>query len=290
MFRNFSRKIWGPHSKTTLALNSPANKLAAMYLSQLTAGLEQLAPLATPSTLTRLYGRPEFSTRITSSTPRFRHMVPRYFRAHNFYQDAVREGRDVLFGASMVLLAALGAAAGMTAYVVLQAVRREEAFVALFRGLPGWLQQLTLTLLAEPWGLIALCGVCYALVLVLWSGLLAVLSRRRYTLVGAQGRMLALWPRWPLLLVMAASMAVAGMPPAVAVEAALLLAAAWLAITLYALLRTLYDYTSVTRVPFWVPALLLVLNPLALAAVAVLVFVLQDTDRAAFLWHLATRV
>lgn len=224
-------------------------------------------------------------------SPRFRHMVPRYFRAHNFYQDAVREGRDVLFGASMVLLVAVAAAAGTTLYVVLESVRREDAFVALYRWIPEGLQQIGLTLMAEPWALVTLAGVSYAVVLVLWSGLLAALSRRGYMLVGAQGLMLALWPRWPLLLVMAAAMVVgSGTAPLPAALGAVVLMGAWLVVTLYALVRTLVDYTAVTRVPLWVPAVLLVVNPLVIAGLVLLVVWLQAPDRAAFLWHLATRV
>lgn len=221
--------------------------------------------------------------------PRFRHMVPRYFRAHNFYQDAVREGRDVLFGASVVLLVALSAAAGITAYVVLQAVRAEEAFVVLFRWAPLWLQEAGLTVLAQPWGLVALVATGYALGMVLWAALLSGFSRRRYALTGGQALMLALFPRWPLLLVMAAAMAVPGLEAGQERLAALVLAGCWLAITCYALLRTLYDYYAVTRVPLYVPFVMLVCSPLALAALVLLAVALQAHERALFFWHLATR-
>jgi hypothetical protein len=92
-----------------------------------------------------------------------------------------------------------------------------------------------------------------------------------------------------LLGVMAAALVVATLPPPQQVQGALLLGAAWLLITLYALLRTLYDFTAITHVPFYVPLLLLLANPLVVAGLVVLVLVLQALDASVFLWHLATR-
>lgn len=220
-------------------------------------------------------------------SPRFRHMVPRYFRAHNFYQDAVREGRDVLFAASMVLLVGFISACGITLYVVLQHLRTQEAFVVFFQHLPQWLQDLSITLLQQPWGLVFLSGLAYALVLMLWAGLLAIFSRRRYMLVGGQAMMLVLWPRWPLLLVMVAAMLVPSLPPEHAEQAAVVLVVSWVTITFYAVLRTLYDYTVVTRVPLYVPFVLFLVNPLIILALGAALVLWQAPDFVTFLWNLA---
>lgn len=222
-------------------------------------------------------------------SPRFRHMVPRYFQAHHFYQDAVREGRDVLFGASLVLLIALGTAAGMTLYLALEVGRHHEAFNVFFGWQPGWVQQLGLTLLGQPGGLIALVAGFYALAQVLWAGLLSALSRRRYMLAPGQSLMLVTWPRWPLLLVLAAAMAVSTLPADRAAQAVLVLLGAWLVISLYAHLRTIYDYTSVTRVPLYVPVILLFVNPFVLTLVVLAAVMLGARTETTFLWHLVTR-
>lgn len=197
-------------------------------------------------------------------SPRFRHMVPRYFVGHNFYQDAVREGRDQLLVPSVVLLLALGTATGLLAYITLETTRSELAFAALFSWLTPQLRELIVLPLSEPWTLIALVGSLDALLVVVWAAVLTAISQRRHALTPGQALILALWPRWPHLVVLAAAMAIPSLPEAAALPAVGVLILYWLLVGLTALIRTAFDFMAVTRVPFYLAAAGALANPAVL--------------------------
>lgn len=221
-------------------------------------------------------------------SPRFRHMVPRYFGARFFYRDAVREGRDVLFGASTVLLIALSAAFGLVTAVILDVLRTTDEFVMAARWLPEATQDVLITLLAEPYVLIVLSGCTYAVAIIVWTILLSLLSRRRYPIAPGQALMLVIWPRWPLLLVMLASIVVASMAD-VSPLTVLILAACWFGLSFLAVVRTLIDFILVTRVPAYMLLAALVLNPGMIVAGALAVVLLPFEPELRFLWNVATK-
>lgn len=220
--------------------------------------------------------------------PRFRHMLPRYFAARFFYRDAVREGRDVMFGASTILLIAISAACGLTVAVIADILRTTDAAAAAVRWLPRSTQDVLVTLLAEPYVLVVLAGCVYAVAMILWTTLLAVLSHRRYRIAPGQALMLVVWPRWPLLLVMLGAMVVASTGDADPM-AALILAGAWVVVSLLSAARALMDFLLVTHVPGYLLIVAALLNPgvvmIAIAAIAMLP--IQSELR--FLWHIAGR-
>ncbi len=178
-------------------------------------------------------------------SPRFRFMAPRYFLAHNFFRDAIREGRDVLPMTSALLLLAIAAAVGMTASVVFGAITDSRAVLTLLHWLPDPLRTTLAGLLGQPWLLALTAGSIYTLALALWAAVLAFLARRRRPLTPGQVFMLVVWPRWNLLPLMLAAMVLGARP--VSPETAAALAAAWLLLTLWAAVRTLIDFTHLTR-------------------------------------------
>lgn len=221
-------------------------------------------------------------------SPRFRHMVPRYFQARFFFREAVREGRDVLLGASTVLLSALGAASGLVAFVILDAIRLTDAFSLAVRWLPTSIQGAISTLLARPIVLVILIGCVYVILLLAWTVVLSILSRRKYRVTPAQALMLVVWPRWPLLIVMVAAMVAAALP-----EANLYLvgglAAAWMLISAASILRTIIDLAAVARVPVWVLPAAVVLSPAVLATAVCSVLMVEYLPEVEFVWHVVTR-
>ncbi len=220
-------------------------------------------------------------------SPRFRFMVVRYFQAHGFYREAIREGRDVLLGASVVLLVTLALSVGVLGSALLEAARREPVFQRFFEALPGPVQVVGVALLAQPWMLVLLISSVYALGVALWTSLLSLASRRRQPLVPGQVLMLVLWVRWSFLPLMAGAMVVPSLPAALPV--ALALVACWMLLTLYAIVRTLVDYAAITYVPAYQVALIGLLNPVVLLGVAAFALALNRAPMLAFLWHLATR-
>lgn len=222
-------------------------------------------------------------------SPRFRLMVPRYFQAHAFYRDGVREGREVLLGASIVLLVALALSVGIITTVFAATLQTTAAFRLLFAQLPETAQTMGVALLAQPWMLVLLVGSFYALGAALWGALLSFASRRRHPLIPGQALMLVLWARWPLLVLLAAAMVVPTLAAPWDVRGALLLAGAALLVTLFANARTLYDYANVTYVPGHIVLALGLANPIVLLALAAALLVLNLGAVAPFAWHLITR-
>ena len=224
-----------------------------------------------------------------ASSPRMRPMVPRYFSAHGFYREAVREGRDVLLTASIVLLVALALAVAIIWYVILDTWRTHADFLLLFQMMPSGVEEFIVTILGRPFLFLLLVGSIYGVSLTVWSAILSFTSRRRYPLYPAQALMLAIWPRWAVVLLMIAAMVVATLPPETAAVNPLHLLVAWVVITLAATGRTLFDFAAITRVPPGGLALGALLNPLVLILLALLVLALRYQPETAFLWHALTR-
>ena len=221
-------------------------------------------------------------------SPRFRHLVPRYFSARFFFREAVREGRDVLLGASTVLLATIGASSGLVAFVLVDAIRATYAFSLVMRWLPVPAQDVVATMLAQPFVLIALVGCINVTMLLVWSVMLSILTRRTYSIAPAQVLMLVVWPRWPLLLVMVAAIVAASLPePDVRLMGAL--ASGWVLVSLAAVVRTLIDLMAVARLSVWVIPPAVLLHPAAIAAGALAVVLLGYTPELEFVWHAAVR-
>ncbi len=197
-----------------------------------------------------------------AQSPRARLMVPRYFLAHTFYGEALREGRDVLPLGSTLLLMAAATAVGMVTALVAETYRTSAAALALLHTLPPGLRAVATGLLLHPWMALLLTGSLYVLVLSLWASVIALTTRRR-RLTPAQVFMLVAWPRWSFLLLMLAAMVTASLP-AEARPLPLLLAVT-LALMLGALIRTVIDYARITRPTPLLLATVILTHPLVLS-------------------------
>ncbi len=225
-------------------------------------------------------------------SPRFRYAVPRYFLAHGFYRESIREGREVLLGSSVVLLIAMALCAGVMGSLFLDVMRREAAFRLLFGTLPEPVQIVGVALLAQPWMLVLLLGSFYALGVALWTSLLSFASRRRHPLIPGQALMLVLLARWPAPLLMTGAMVASTLPEAQAVPVMLILAGTWVVATSAAVIRTLSDYAAITDGPPLVVVAMAFANPLPVLLLVGLFVTLVTLDAGptlAFFWHLATR-
>lgn len=221
-------------------------------------------------------------------SPRFRSMLPRYFQARFFFRESVREGRDVLLGASSMLLAALGIASGLVTLVVADAVRPTATFMLALRWLPPTTQGAVATLLGRPLLFIVVVGCIHVTALLLWSTVLSVLSRRKFTLAPSQVLMLVVWPRWPVLAVMVAAMVAASLeePNAYLIGGIVL---TWMLIEVASALRTLTDFLAVTRIPLWLLAPAALLHPGVLLAGVLAMVVLGHQPEFTYLRHAAMR-
>lgn len=182
-------------------------------------------------------------------SPQFRYMVPRYFQAHGFYREAVREGRDLVLGAIFALLLGVSLSAGVLGAGVLEVLRSEAAFGVLLGWANAAVQATLIGLLARPWLLVILLACIYALGVVLWATLLMIAAHRRYRLAPGQALVLVVWPNWLLLPLMVGAMVAMGLEHTMALKLALVLIGAAVLAMLYGVLRTLVDYRGVTNTP-----------------------------------------
>ncbi len=219
---------------------------------------------------------------------RFRRMTQRYFRARGFYRRAVQEGRDVLTGMGVGLVALLGLGTGVMAGGLVYAVRQTGLLAGLHR-LPPTLREPVAAALAQPIVIALTAGALYAAGLLLWAVALTVASRRGRALAPEQVLVLIAWPRWPVLVLMIAAAVAATLSGPAASTAALATAAAWLAVEAMATGRTLLDYTALTRLPPYAAFALALASPGALLLLAMLIGGLEFGDEVIWLWHLATR-
>ena len=225
-----------------------------------------------------------------ATSPRMRQMIQRYFLAKGFYRDAIREGRGMLLGLASVFLTGLSASVGMLGAVILETVRDEPALVMLFRWLPTRLADVLVELLNQPLMVILLIGSVYAFSLVLWSTILSAMSRRRYPLSPGQVMMLVVWPRWPIFLLMVAAMIMPTIPHEYSMRMCLVLVVGLVILTLNAMVRSLYDFTTTARVPPLLSIAAAFSNPLVLLLVIIAAAGTQFTPEIRYLWNLITLV
>lgn len=224
-----------------------------------------------------------------ASSPRFRIMIPRYFRARGFYREVIQEGRDLLLGISLALLLAESISAGIVGSVVLTSVRTTQAFGVLLHWMPLAVQDGTVALLRHPLLLVLLLGSIYALGIALWTTLLSFSTQGRRSLEPGQALMLVLWPRWTLLLLLVGAMLVAAPPDGTAAPFAFYLVGGWILLTLLAILRTLQDFVAVARISASRALLIGLVNPLVPALGALLALAIRYESQALFVVHLLGR-
>lgn len=224
-----------------------------------------------------------------AAAPRFRQLVPRYFRAHGFYRDAIREGRDLLLGSALAALVTVGLAAGVTASVVMGAV----GDIVPVRILLAWLPPDVVEFLAlssyQPVVFILMVAGVYAAAMITWAIVIALCSRLHLSLRPGQALMLVIWPRWPLVLLMVAALTLAASPLETAADAwpLFIVVGLWLLVTLYATIRAIVDFTAISRVPLYAPVIAAVLNPFLVAAAIILLIALQYAPEVGFLLRIA---
>lgn len=217
---------------------------------------------------------------------RMRQMVPRYFLAHGFYRDAVREGRDLLLGSSLVLLAAVSLATGSTLVSFIRVAGDAPALRIPLR----FLSEPAVAFLAgaahDPARFALLTAAFTAAAMLLWTVVMMIASRRGSRLGLGQALMLTIWPRWPFMLLMLAALAIAGstdqLPEQRQVQAMAIVGTLWVLVALYAVVRTVIDFAAVTRAPAYATVFVLILSPSLLVLVVAAVLWLPYLNEVQF--------
>ncbi|TDI72775.1 MAG: hypothetical protein E2O84_08235 [Bacteroidetes bacterium] len=224
-----------------------------------------------------------------TSSPRFRDMTPRYFMAHGFYRNAVREAREVLPIVSTALLTVAGLATGMIATQILLAVHETAAFMYMVRLAPDTVQSTITVLLDSPLVATIFIGSISLLAMTLWMGLWMIVAGQRPPLLPSQALMLAVWPRWQLLLMLPVAMAIATLEPGAEQTGFLLLYPVWAGVSLWAGARTAYDIFKLTNCSPLIAVIGLLLHPSVLLLMSVLAIMAAQGDHVLHVLHLVFR-
>ena len=220
-----------------------------------------------------------------AGSPRFRTMIPRYFFAHGFFRNAVREAREVLPLTSTIILTIIGLSIGLIGSFVFSQLRELPLSIHLLRLLsPGSRAYLT-AIMGEPLVLTVLIGSGTLLCTSVWMGCWMALTRWRARLLPSQALMLASWPRWQILLILPVAMTLEA-TPGVPLWAVLCLGMVWLGTAVWATIRTTFDLYKITTVSPLAAGCVWMLHPLNLGIATLLGWSLLHWDQVRFAWHL----
>lgn len=221
--------------------------------------------------------------------PFVRRTAFRYFAAHGFYWDALREGRNVAPGVNAVLLLLVATALGIIATVLARIAAARPTTEHVVAVLPAPLHAPLGAGLAEP--VLAGC-VAGGLTLALlggWTAGLTAAPRSDARLSLGQALMLVVWPCWPVIPGMVAALVTAAQPPASPNLLGSLLFGGGLVGSVAVTGRVLRDYWALTDGPGPVSIVLVSLSPPALLFLITLLVILQYDIPLSLLWHLLTR-
>ena len=220
--------------------------------------------------------------------PRFRLMARRYFTAHGFFREAIREGRELLLGPNILIFLILSSAFGLTMVVILDALRENEAFSLLLRWIPNSASFTIVALLAQPILLFIALSGAYGLLLSFWtSALSAISTRSRWTLLPGQSFMLVLWSQWPLLIAMVAAGVVHTMNQPHLTQSAFLLSGSLFLFIAASLFFTLRDYWHISKANPALIAISLIINPITVLFFTLIYYCIQYSDRFLFALQVA---
>jgi hypothetical protein len=221
--------------------------------------------------------------------PRFQNMVARYFGGHNFYQESVREGREVLTGSMVTLMIGVLASVAMLGIVTARSFQDVPAVLWAVQALPDSLAPTAARLMQEAWQAGAVLAAVYALSLLLWMGALVGVGRYGTSISSGQALMLVGAPQWPLLLVMVAALTVSSFEPEVGRTVVLWLWTAVGVLLVWITGRILVDVVAVMRVPALITLATALVSPLFMAGWVMLFLIVRHDVPVTFITHLLTR-
>lgn len=221
-------------------------------------------------------------------SPRFRYMLPRYFRSHAFFVEAVYTKRENLPGINFATLFMLVITSGSTGFLILCNLVATDAFMVAMHHLPPFVQFFAGQMIAKPVLYFLLAGGAHALVLGIWAILWSLILRLGSRVIRIrQILMIIAWAHWSYLLVLAGAMVVSSLS-APSGQAAFMLAIAWICVGLFSFIQSLVDIWLMARA-----VRLLVLGALLHPFVWVFFFLfnvlLRCPSEVAFVWRVALR-
>jgi hypothetical protein len=225
---------------------------------------------------------------LSASSPFARQTAYRYFVAHGFYRDAVREGRDVSPWLNVLLLGVGAVAMGLVVTVLAQLAAAAPTTEHVLNALPSALSTPLATGITQPVLAGAAGAGLVALLFLGWTGALTLTARSVSSFSPSQALMLVVWPGWPVLPGMVVALVTAMAPPASPSLLGGLLVGGGLLASLGVVMRVLSDYHAVTDVSLPVTMALALPSPPVLAGLVLSAGAAQYQVPLSLLWHLLT--
>lgn len=248
------------------------------------------APASAPSGLTLLgWGLVALLGGLYAGNVFVHQTAARYFTAHGFYQDALRDGHMLHPGANGLLLGIVGGILVTVGSRIARLAATEPGSSLLIAAVPPNVRSVMVTGLEHPLTAGLAVGVGGLGLLLVWMTALVLTARRWTPFSFAQGLVLVTWPCWPILFALPLALAAgpeAPLSPALLVR--LFLGGGGL-VLLSVTVRVLYDYWTVTDLPGWSLLPLSALSPFVLTATALLALAFWYDVPFSFLWRLATQ-
>jgi hypothetical protein len=219
--------------------------------------------------------------------PFVRHTIRRYFGAHGFYRDAIREGRELEPGATAVVLSTVTVALGLTGVSAARSTAALPLTERLLAAVPERLRSILAFGVEHPESIGLILGGAVLWLLLLWMTALIVVARRQGAFSLSQGLMLITWPCWPILPALPLALIAHNQPPVSGPMLVAGLLVASVAAMAYFTLRVLSDYRSITGQSWTVVAPLGLLSPPVLALLFTGALVVLNDVPLRFLWRLA---
>ncbi len=226
-----------------------------------------------------------FLAMLYATSPRFRQMIPRYFLAHGFYRNAVREAREVLPLTSTALISLIGLSTGLVVAVVLHGLHDRPIGRYIYGLLPEGTTAAASALMGTPFVLSILLGSVILLSLAVWMSMWVLLTGRQHPLLASQALMLAVWPRWQAVALVPVAM-VLGPPGTAATYVLVATGLVFAASLVWSAIRTANDMSRVSRVSRPLAVLLVLLNPEVLFVLAGVVLASAKSAHARMIWDL----
>jgi hypothetical protein len=220
-----------------------------------------------------------------AGSPRFRSMIPRYFFAHGFFRNAVREAREVLPLTSTAILTVTGLSIGLIGSFIITGLQDLPLTIHWYRMLQEPTRASVTAILNVPFVLTVLIGSMTLISTSVWMGGWMALTGRRARLLPSQALMLASWPRWQVLVLLPLAMTLHA-TPSIPLWSIIALAVGWMTTAFWATVRTTYDLYKITSVSPVAAFLAWVLHPLVLGTLVALGWSLLNWEHVRFAWHL----
>lgn len=224
-----------------------------------------------------------------SSSPRFRYMTPRYFIAHGFYRNAVREAREVLPIVSTALLSVVGISIGMIATQFMIAVHDTAPVIHLVKLMPSVMEAALAVLIKSPVIATFFLGSLALLQITVWMGLWMIVGLRKAALLPSQALMIAVWPQWQLLLLLPVTMSIFTLESESLLIGMLLVLPVWIGSSLWAGGRTAYDVFKLTRCSPLTAVLGWLLHPTVLLLLILIAVATKESEHFWYFVHLVSR-